>query len=80
MLSDATRERMKRIEEMITWVMDTFKVPRSEAWQFVQTNGVYKIAERAERMDERARKNALAELHAKAADVATLKAQLDVDK
>jgi hypothetical protein len=41
-------------------------------------NGSYKAVETAKRMDERARKNELARLHALAADLATQKAQLDI--
>lgn len=78
-ISDATAERFKRIEEIISYVIQQFNVPRAEAWQYVHANGLYKIAERAERMDERSRKNLLAKLHADAAAVATQKAQIDTE-
>jgi hypothetical protein len=79
-ISDDTVRRIKELREVVNAIMDTFQVPEDRAWQMAAANGSYKAVETAKRMDERARKNELARLHALAADLATQKAQLDVDK
>jgi hypothetical protein len=74
-ISDETYKRMKDIEARAAEVMAMFKCDRGEALVYLGTNESWKAVAIAERIERRARQNALAQKRANA----TWNAQADVE-